>query len=321
MTNVYCVGEMLIDFVNLKANDNAPNKDVFEKKAGGAPANVAVAAQRFGGEAYFLGQVGKDSFGDFLKQTLECEHVDTKYLVQSQKTTLAFVSLDSDGERSFEFFRGGDGEYILQPEIIQTLSSNDIVHFGSATAFLPGQLKESYYQLLECAVQKKSFVSFDPNYRDVLITDLLTFRQDCYNFMRKSNLIKLSEEEVLLLAEAPTLDEALCLLEKETDAIITVTLGASGTLVFHNGKQTVVPSVKIDTLDTTGAGDCFIGTLLGRIASLQNFTELYDTHTLLKSVQYANVAAALTCTKYGAIPAIPTVMEVETKRGECDDVG
>lgn len=321
MTNVYCIGELLIDFISTESGVSIQNAKIFEKKAGGAPANVAVAIAKTGGISYFLGQVGKDSFGQFLKQTIHSEGVKTEYLQESGQTTLAFVSLASDGERSFEFVRGSDGEYQLPKKVEDTLQQGDIVHFGSATGFLPGKLKESYFQLIDVAQKAKCFISFDPNYRDLLIVDIEQFKNDCLYFMERANLIKLSEEEALLLSGEKTLDAALVTLSTKTKGLMTITRGKEGTLVYYQGKQTIIPSIKIKAIDTTGAGDCFIGTLLGSISRLENIHSFFDSETCEMLIRDANIAAALTCTKHGAIEAIPTRQEIEKIKGEHTNVG
>lgn len=319
MTRLYCIGELLIDFISKTQGVTLLQADSFEKKAGGAPANVAVAASRLDVETYFLGQVGSDAFGQYLSETLQAQDVRLDYLKRDGKTTLAFVSLDQDGERSFEFFRGSDGSYILPEEIEIQLNDQDIIHFGSATAFLPGELKTSYYRLLECALQKQSFISFDPNYRDLLVSDLQLFKKDCFYFMERAHLIKLSEEEAMLLTETNTLSDAIQQLRKTVHGMITITLGKAGTRIIFGEEDIIIPSISIDAVDTTGAGDCFIGTLLSQIATV-------DVHHIEKVqfeefVLYANTAAALTCTKYGAIPALPSRAEIEEKRGTVNDVG
>ncbi|MCZ2969982.1 fructokinase, partial [Acinetobacter baumannii] len=111
MRNVFCIGELLIDFVCRNTNVSLVNGSDFEKKAGGAPANVAAAITKLGGHATFMGQVGNDPFGEFLEQTLQRAQVDTSMLIKDKQTTLAFVSIDQDGERDFTFMRGADGEY------------------------------------------------------------------------------------------------------------------------------------------------------------------------------------------------------------------
>lgn len=311
MTKVYCIGELLIDFISTTKGVTLEHALTFEKKAGGAPANVAVATKRVGGDAYFLGQVGDDAFGRFLTLTLKEQVINTSYLTQAGQTTLAFVSLDEDGERSFEFFRGSDSEYMLPEAVAKSVDQHDIIHFGSATGLLDGKLKESYFQLLDIAIRKKSFISFDPNYRALLVADLNQFITDCYRFMEAAHLVKLSEEEALLLTGANSLAEALVLLGARTSAVITITLGPKGTLIFHNQEETIIPSIKIQAVDTTGAGDCFIGTLLGKIATLEQVHDFVKGEKRDEFVRYANIAAALTCTKYGAIAALPHFEEIE----------
>ncbi|MGL4663261.1 MAG: carbohydrate kinase family protein [Culicoidibacterales bacterium] len=313
MSNIYCIGELLIDFISEQQNVTLEEATTFSKKAGGAPANVTVAARNLGVPTYFLGQVGQDAFGRFLVDTLKQQQVDTSYIRVAGNTTLAFVSLASDGERSFEFFRGSDGEYTLHEEI--QLTRSDVVHFGSATALLPGELKTSYYRLLDMAIQKNSFISFDPNYRDLLVEDLEGFRQDCYHFMKHAHLVKLSDEEALLLTQTTSLEEALEVLRGKTEALITITRGALGTMAVYNNDVKMIPSIKVDVVDTTGAGDCFIGTLLGGIAQLEEVHQFPKLVTRDEMIKYANIAAALTCTKYGAIPALPTREEIEARQG------
>lgn len=321
MTNVYCIGELLIDFISTESGVNIQSAKTFAKKAGGAPANVAVAIAKTGGSAYFLGQVGKDSFGNFLKQTIVSEGVNADYLQEAGQTTLAFVSLAEDGERSFEFVRGSDGQYQMPADMLSVIQKGDIIHFGSATGFLPGKLKESYFQLLEAAKNTACFISFDPNYRDLLITDIEQFRSDCFAFIKHANLIKLSEEEALLLSQKETLNDALAMIASQTRGLITITRGKDGTLLYYQEKQMTIPSIKIEALDTTGAGDCFIGTLLGSISKLKDAHLFFESDVCKELVRDANVAAALTCTKYGAIEAIPTRAEIEKAKGEQIHVG
>lgn len=321
MTSVYCIGELLIDFISTEHGKALQDVRTFEKKAGGAPANVAAAISSGAIKTHFLGQVGKDAFGKFLKGTLEEQNVDVTYLHEAGKTTLAFVSLDATGERSFEFFRGSDGEYEVQDEVLNQITKVDVIHFGSATGLLPGNLKKSYYQLLDCAVEKGCFISFDPNYRDLLIDDLEGFKEDCMHFMKHAHLIKLSEEEAMLLTDTDTVADALSILSKTTTAMITITQGAKGTLVVKAGKETIVPSIKIESVDTTGAGDCFIGTLLHQIAALEDPHHFLELSEFVHFIQYANVAGALTCTKYGAISALPTHAEITEKWSQHNDLG
>lgn len=315
MGNIYCIGELLIDFISPSHGFTLKDASIFEKKAGGAPANVCVAAANMNAPTYFLGQVGTDDFGLFLAQTLEGKKVNTKYLKFEGRTTLAFVSLASDGERSFDFFRGSDGQYVIQDSLIDQINSDDVVHFGSATALLPGKLRESYFKLYKEACEKGAFVSFDPNFRDLLISDLKQFSNDCLDFIKHADLVKLSDEEALMITDTKSIEEALTKLVLKDRAIVAVTLGAEGTLLYQNGVQTIVQSIKIKPQDTTGAGDCFIGTFIGQVATLgKAFVE--DKDLLEKMTYTSNVAAAITCTRVGAISAMPKHEEILKEVGK-----
>ncbi|MDD6794444.1 MAG: PfkB family carbohydrate kinase, partial [Clostridiaceae bacterium] len=170
MDKVFCIGELLIDFIGKDINKGIKDGANFEKKAGGAPANVAASVCKLGGEAAFLGQVGNDSFGRFLVDTLKKVDIDTSMTKMEGCTTLAFVAIDENGERDFEFNRGSDGEYSFDSIDLSRITNNDVIHFGSATGFLEGELKNTYFKLLDYAKKNDMFVSFDPNYRDALIT-------------------------------------------------------------------------------------------------------------------------------------------------------
>lgn len=314
MRDIYCIGELLIDFIG-KERKNLENSSDFEKKAGGAPANVACAITRLGGKSHFLGQVGNDQFGKFLKKILLNEKVGTSMLLENGQTTLAFVSLDEKGERSFEFFKGSDQEYFLQQEDTEKFSKNSIIHFGSATAFLKGKLNESYELLFNHARAKNLFISFDPNFRDALIDTeekLIYFKEESLKYIKNSNLLKLSREELTLLTEEENLDKALNFLHNIGGKVICITLGEEGTLLSRGDMRMIIPTVKIEQLDSTGAGDAFIGAVLFKLSNIQRIGELSDEEWN-KIVIFANVVGALTCTNYGAIDSLPTLETVEKK--------
>ena len=138
MTKVFCIGELLIDFVAENQGSDLSKAVQFTKKAGGAPANVACAISKLGGRSYFIGCVGKDPFGTYLLDVLKTEGVDISMAQRSNTfTTLAFVSLANDGERDFVFDRGADKELVYDSSIKKNFKRN-LVHFGAATALLGG---------------------------------------------------------------------------------------------------------------------------------------------------------------------------------------
>lgn len=303
MKKVYCIGELLIDLVS----EDGEN---YIKKAGGAPANVAVAINKLGGESYFLGQVGNDSFGNYLESVLKENSVNSNFLKKEGKTTVAIVTIDKSGERSFDFYRGGDGEYEVQLETLN-LDSNSIVHFGSATAFLPGKLKESYYKLLENAKAKGAMVTFDPNYRELLITEDLieSYKKSSLEFMKVADFIKLSDEEAMLLTGENTLELAIEKLTLERLKTIAITLGKKGTMVIKDGKSFIIDSIKINQKDSTGAGDAFVGAVLYKLSIIEGLKSIdYE-----EIIAFANVVGAITCENYGAISSIPTMDNVKQR--------
>lgn len=302
MKNIYCIGELLIDFVSTDGEN-------YLRKPGGAPANVAAAISKLGGKSYFLGQVGEDQLGSYLETVLIENGVKTTFMKKGGKTTLALVTLDTSGERSFNFYRGSDSAYTLEGQSL-TLEKGDIVHFGSATAFLGGDLEATYVQLLEKAKAEGALVSFDPNYREVLISDthLDAYKKHCWHFMQQADFIKLSDEEAMLLTETTTLEEALSQLTAAGLKTVAITLGKEGTLVLTEGTRKTVGSIKIEQKDSTGAGDAFVGGVLYAMAQNE------ENMAIEEIIAFANVVGAITCENYGAIPAIPTLEQVQQRR-------
>ncbi len=314
MNKVYCIGELLIDFVAENQGNDLSKAVEFKKKAGGAPANVAAAISRLGGKSTFIGCVGKDPFGTFLLNVLGRENVDISFAQRSKTfTTLAFVSLAEDGERDFVFSRGADKELKYDSTIKKNFNRN-LVHFGAATALLGGPLEEAYSHYLFDALTQDSFISFDPNYRaDLWKEDETTFIKKCLPFVEKSHLCKFSLEEAQLLTGKETPEESCGSLHTIGAKIIAITLGKEGTLVSNGQHSKIVPSIKVHAVDTTGAGDAFIGCLLYQIALLDDFKTVFSQWDLLvKMVEKANKAGAWTTTKYGAINALPSLNQLES---------
>jgi len=312
MNKVYCIGELLIDFVAEKQGNDLSKALNFTKKAGGAPANVACAVSKLGGNSAFIGCVGEDPFGTFLLEVLTAHNVDTSMAQRCATfTTLAFVSLAENGERDFVFSRGADKKLTYNPVVAEEFGGN-LVHFGAATSFLGGSLEDAYSRYYRDAVEQGAFISFDPNFRgDLWNGKEAEFIQKCTPFIARAHLCKFSKEEALVLSGKADLTEACDYFHQLGTQIITITLGAEGTLLSTPILNHNVPSVKVDPVDTTGAGDAFIGCLLYQIAALSDpHTILEDENKLLRMVEIANRAGAITTTQYGAISALPGRGEV-----------
>jgi fructokinase len=307
MSKILCIGEALIDMICTDKGQSLSNGENFLKKSGGAPTNVAAAIGALGGAVALAAKVGKDPFGNQLIQVMKDFGVETKWMLQDEKhfTTMAFVSLMENGERDFVFNRGADGQ--LSNEDIAGINVEDfsIVHFGSATGFLNGSLKEAYKNLLHEARVKNIFVSFDPNYRHLLFpNDTENFIAQSWYFLKNCDFFKLSDEEALLITKAITIADAAAILLEKTTANFAITIGAEGTLFGHNNTTTIISSIKISPIDTTGAGDAFVGALLFQLSKKSTIEiESLSLAQWTNIITNANKAGARTCEYLGAMEA------------------
>jgi fructokinase len=307
MKKVFCIGELLIDFVAENQGNDLSKATVFTKKAGGAPANVACAIARLGGKSSFIGCLGEDPFGNFLLDVLEENKVDTTYLQRSDTfTTLAFVSISEDGERDFVFSRGADRELKYLPKVKADLRNN-MLHLGAATALLGGPLESAYGHYFFDGLTEKAFISFDPNFRhDLWKKKEADFVKKSLPFIEKSHLCKFSLEEAELLSGHKELEKACEVFHKMGTKAIVITLGSEGTFLSTPSRQGIIPSIAVTAVDTTGAGDAFIGCLLHLLSSLEDPAKITDNYDLLSEmVRTSNAAGALTTTQFGAIPSLP----------------
>lgn len=313
--SIVCIGELLIDFICRDVDSDLIDGENFEKKAGGAPANVCASASKLGGEVAFIGKVGNDSFGKFLERTLIEVGVNAKmlYFDRIMPTTLAFVSLKNDGERDFIFNRGADENLSFSEIDLKEINETKIFHFGSATALLGGKLKDTYYTLMDYAKSKGAFISFDPNWRDALFGDRREeFVAESKRCLAISDFAKVSDEEARIISGNENLENALDELHKIGVKTIAVTLGKEGTLLSVNGEKTIVESVKVKSIDSTGAGDAFVGAILYKLSKEEDPKRvMLDAAKASEIVGFANKVGAITCTKYGAIAALPTLKELE----------
>lgn len=309
--DITTIGEVLIDLTQTgTGEDGVPQFAAFP---GGAPANVAVAASRLGARTAFIGKVGADAFGGYLRSVLEKEHVDCSGLRRgSQNTTLAIVSVDETGERSFNFARGADCK--LSPEEVREnlVLGSRILHFGSVS-LTQDVARSATIFAARTASKAGRLVSYDPNYRPALWrseTDALEWMGLPLSVV---DIIKLSEEELHMVAGTADLEEgARRLAEDHNVALVLVTLGSRGVFCRWQGQTWTQPGVSVKVADTNGAGDTFFGAVLSRLVKRgEHPLEGLTRDELTEILTFANQAAALTCSRSGAIPAMPTLAEVE----------
>jgi fructokinase len=315
--SVICLGELLIDFFCTDIGVDLVRGQNFEKQAGGAPANVCATIVKLGGTAAFSGKVGNDPFGHFLKQILDAVKVDTSMLVfdDSNPTTLAFVSLKENGERDFVFNRGADA-FLTEEELDKDkLRSASILHFGSATALLEDPFRSTYLKAVKSAKKEEQFISFDPNYR----SDLWKGRESSFVELVKrgialADFVKVSDEELRIISEVDELIRGVEILHQLGAGLVAVTLGKNGTLISNGEKQETIPSMKVDSIDSTGAGDAFVGAMLYQLAEEEVPKKIIEDFEQIKKITtLSNKVGAIVCTRVGAISAIPTLEEIYQK--------
>lgn len=308
---VICIGEILIDFVCTQVNSDLKTGCDFIKKAGGAPANVAACIAHLGGDSEFVGAVGNDPFGLYLLDRLKSYNVNIDFVqILSTATTLAFVSLADEGEREFTFNRGADEQLTLTDSRLEPLLDNSIIHFGSATALLGGNLFDSYLAAANLANLNGNTIVFDPNYRmDLWKDNIEQFKQRCDVFMKMADVVKVSEDELELLTGIKDQEEACNALHEKGVSLIFVTLGKNGCLVSQNGEQYIVPAYEITAVDTTGAGDSFIGAILYQMANSSGIDTLY-ADKMKGFVEFAEKVSGMVCSKVGAMTALPSLDEI-----------
>jgi fructokinase len=304
--SVVSLGELLIDFVSQETGVSVGEAKGFKKAAGGAPANVAAAIARLGHKAAFMGQVGDDPFGHFLAGVLASEGVDVRGLRFSSaaRTALAFVSLREDGERSFVFYRHPSADMLLKPgELpLDVIDEYRFFHFGSIT-LIGEPSRSATFEAVQYARDKGLTISYDPNLRLALWESEDAARAGMLSGLEYANIVKVSAEEVEFL----TGGSDIAPLWRDATEMIVVTQGAAGSIAFtKDGGRTEMPGIGVKSIDTTGAGDAF---LAGLLHGLMEHPDDWKLH-LAEILHFANAVGALTTTKRGAIPALPSRKKV-----------
>lgn len=316
MEKVFTIGEALIDFIPAERGTELKAVSGFSKAAGGAPANVACAVARLGGESAFIGKLGKDAFGDFLLDTMNEAGVDTSRVFRTDEanTALAFVSLRADGEREFSFYRNPSADMLLQQEEIDErwFGAGDILHFCSVD-LIEAPVKYAHKKAIEAVKRAGGIVSFDPNVRLPLWKRPELCRDAILAFLPFSHIVKISDEELAFITGMDDEDRALASLFTGDVRHVIYTRGAQGAEWITRGFRTAVPGYAIQVADTTGAGDSFIGALLYRLLEERlpaNEERGIGADQARALLTFANAAAALTTSRSGAIPALPVHDEV-----------
>src|SRR5216683_1588334 len=290
----------------------------FHKAAGGAPANVAAAVARLGVTVAFIGKVGGDAFGQSLRETLAAEGVTVRGLVAAPtaRTALAFVGSDGHGGRQFVFYHRGMADTLLRPEEVdrELISNARIFHFGSVTlAAEPSRAATA--AAAQWAREAGCLVSFDPNVRLEVWDSPRHALDSMIDTLRVVDIVKVSSDELTFLTGTSDPAEACRTLRDHGPTVAIVTLGGGGCYFQTASASGHVPGITVESVDSLGAGDAFVAGVLASLCAHPERTILGDRNALVSALRFANAVGALTTTRYGAIPALPTRPQVEDLLG------
>ncbi|XP_052205768.1 probable fructokinase-4 isoform X2 [Diospyros lotus] len=301
-------GEMLIDFVPTVSGVSLAEAPGFLKAPGGAPANVAVAVARLGGRAAFVGKLGDDEFGQMLAGILKENGVSGDGILfdKGARTALAFVTLLADGDREFMFYRNPSADMLLTPEELNLdqIRSAKIFHYGSIS-LIAEPCRSAHLKAMQVARESGALLSYDPNLRLPLWPSPEEARKRILSIWDQAEVIKVNDVELEFLTESNEIDdEAAMSLWHPNLKLLLVTLGEKGCRYYTKG---AVDAFHVKVVDTTGAGDSFVGALLCKIVYDRSVLE--NEGKLREVLKFANACGAITATKKGAIPALPTESE------------
>ena len=303
------LGEFLIDLFPAEKGKRFAEVSAFSPKPGGAPANVAVAAARLGAATAFIGKVGADFFGEHLREVLTREKVDTRGLMidPDARTTLAFIS-HPDHNNDYIFYRNPGADQRLRPDELDRalLASTRALHVGSIS-LTDEPARSATLEAIRIVKGKNAFVSFDVNYRPALWRSPDEALTQIAALLPEADLLKVNEHELELLTNVQDIEKGSGLLLARGPKLIVVTLGVQGSYFRTAAKSGYMAGFKVDAIDSTGCGDSFTGALLSQL--IQHCMNNLDAH-IEKALQFANAAGAITATRRGAIPALPTAREV-----------
>ncbi|KAL0359381.1 UNVERIFIED_CONTAM: putative fructokinase-5 [Sesamum angustifolium] len=310
---IVCFGEMLIDFVPDTAGVSLAESHGFLKAPGGAPANVACAITKLGGSSAFIGKVGEDEFGRMLVYILKKNGVNSEGVRfdQQARTALAFVTLKHNGEREFMFYRNPSADMLLkESELdVKMIKHANIFHYGSIS-LISEPCRSAHMAAMKAAKEAGVLLSYDPNVRLPLWPSSQAARDGIKSIWNQADFIKVSDDEVEFLTQKdPQKEDVVMSLWHDQLKLLVITDGGKGCRYFTKSFKGRVDGFSVKTIDTTGAGDAFVGALLVSIA--KNPSIMQDETKLKDALTFANACGAISTTQKGAIPSLPTVSDAQ----------
>lgn len=302
MSKIWVTGDAVVDLI-------PDGENHYLKCAGGAPANVAVGVARLGRDAGFIGRVGFDPLGKFMQETLNAENVSTEHMIldPNHRTSTVIVGLDN-GERSFTFMVNPSADQFLEVGDLPPFQAGDFLHCCSI-ALIHEPSRSTTIEAIRRIKGAGGFFSFDPNLRDSLWPSLEEMKTVVNQVVAMADILKFSEEELTLLTNTTTLEEATHVITAQyPEKLIIVTLGKDGAVYYFNGKSQLVPGKALQPVDTTGAGDAFVS---GLLAGLSEVSDWKNEDALVSVIRKANASGALATTAKGAMAALPNKAQLD----------
>ena len=306
MKDVVALGELLIDFAPVSADE--AGYPTLKAQPGGAPGNFLAALQEYGCSTALLGKVGDDAFGKLLVRTLQERGIETSGIVADPDvfTTMAFVALDAEGNRSFSFARKPGADTCLRAEELdlELADGCKVFHFGTLS-LTNDPARTATVTAVKYAKKQGKLISFDPNLRKPLWPSEAAAKEQIEWGLRKADIVKISDEEIEFLWGLSPEDGAKKLLSEYGVQLVYATLGPKGCYTANGQASVEVASPSgLHVVDTTGAGDIFGGSAMSRFLRLGKAPGELTQDELYNVTRFACCAASLSTQTHGGINSI-----------------
>lgn len=312
MKKLITIGEAQVDFIPIEIGVALKNISGFFRLPGGAPVNVASCVKKLGGESQIITKLGNDPFGDFLEEKLSHIGIDIKSILRSEaaNTGLSFISLHADGKREISFYRKPSADMLLDAdEIDETwFKAGDILHFCSID-LVDAPVRNAHDEAIRIAKEKNIVVSFDVNVRLSLWDNHDEYRKVINKYIDKANILKVSDKELEFVTKIRNKGKAIESLRERVD-ILVYTKGSKGAYIYTKNSMVIHKGFKVNAVDATGTGDCFIGAVLYKLLSKYDVGDLGEKE-LNDIITFANAVGALVVMRRGTIDIMPTLDEVD----------
>ena len=316
-STLFSIGEALIDMIPSRVSCRFDEVPSFSPRTGGAPANVCGAFARLGGKSALLTQLGDDPFGHKIAHELSAHGIDLSHVAFTDKanTALAFVSLEADGNRTFSFYRKPSADLLYTPEQIDPAWFRDAfaLHFCSVS-LVDSPMRHAHLAAISAAREAGVIVSFDPNLRFPLWSDREMLRQTVLQFMPLSSILKISDEELEFLTGTADIEAALPQLFIGDIQLVLYTCGSKGAHAYTRTSHSFAACQSVHAVDTTGAGDGFIGSFLWQLCRdgvTPDKLEKLSKKKLAEYLAFSNRFCGISVQSHGAIDSYPTLEQMQ----------